>query len=70
MGAIAGVLAGAGSETLLGVLQTQLFDLPMQWHWELWLLAPLSGALLIGTTGWWFNRKVTQAPPLRTLRQL
>jgi len=70
MGAIAGVLAGAGSETLLGVLQTQLFDLPMQWHWELWLLAPLSGAMIIGITGWWFNRKVTQAPPLRTLRQL
>ncbi len=70
MGTIAGVLAGAGAETLLAVLQTQLFELPMQWHWELWLLAPISGALLIGVTGWWFNRRVTQAPPLRTLRQI
>lgn len=70
MGTIAGVLAGAGAETLLAVLQTQLFELPMQWHWELWIMAPLSGALLIGVTGWWFNRRVTQAPPLRTLRQI
>lgn len=70
MGVIAGLLAGAGAETLLGILQTQLFDLPMQWHWELWVLAPVSGAFLIGFTGWWFNRRVMSAPPLRTLRQV
>ncbi|MDP6967840.1 MAG: FtsX-like permease family protein [Gammaproteobacteria bacterium] len=70
MGIIAGLLASAGAEILLGVLQTRLFDLPLQWHWELWLLAPTSGALLIGLAGWWFNRRVVQAPPLRTLRQI
>jgi putative ABC transport system permease protein len=70
MGIIAGLLASAGAEILLGVLQTRLFDLPLQWHWELWVMAPLSGALLIGFAGWWFNRRVMQAPPLRTLRQI
>ena len=70
MGIIAGFLAGLGAETLLAVVQTQVFDLPFAWHWELWLLAPICGAVIIGATGWWFNRKVVTAPPLRILRQL
>ena len=69
LGFVAGLIAGVSAEALVAVLQHQLFQMPIQFHWPLWVLTPFTGMLVIGACGWWFNRTVVTAPPLRTLRQ-
>ena len=69
LGFLAGLIAGISAEALVAVLQNQLFQMPFQFHWPLWLLTPFAGMLLIGISGWWFNRTVVTSPPLKTLRQ-
>ena len=69
LGFVAGLIAGLGAEALVAVLQQQLFQMPMQLHWPLWVLTPFTGMIIIGACGWWFNRTVVTAPPLRTLQQ-
>jgi putative ABC transport system permease protein len=69
LGFVAGLIAGLGAEALVAVLQQQLFQMPMQFHWPLWVLTPFTGMIIIGACGWWFNRTVVTAPPLRTLQQ-
>jgi putative ABC transport system permease protein len=69
LGFVAGLIAGLSAEALVAVLQNQLFQLPFQFHWPLWVLTPFTGMIIIGAAGWWFNRTVVTAPPLRTLRQ-
>ncbi len=69
LGFVAGLIAGISAEALVAVLQNQLFQMPFQLHWPLWLLTPFVGMFIIGASGWWFNRTVVTAPPLRTLRQ-
>jgi putative ABC transport system permease protein len=69
LGFVSGLIAGVSAEALVAVLQNQLFQMPIQFHWPLWVLTPFTGMLIIGACGWWFNRTVVTAPPLRTLRQ-
>lgn len=69
LGFIAGLIAGVSAEALVAVLQHQLFQMPLQLHWPLWVLTPFTGMVIIGSCGWWFNRTVVTAPPLKTLRQ-
>ncbi|MFT5929971.1 MAG: putative ABC transport system permease protein [Oceanospirillaceae bacterium] len=69
LGFVAGFIAGVSAEALVAVLQNQLFQMPLQFHWPLWVLTPFTGMLIIGACGWWFNRTVVTSPPLRTLRQ-
>ena len=69
LGFVAGLIAGLGAEALVAVLQQQLFQMPMQFHWPLWVLTPFTGMIIIGACGWWFNRTVVTAPPLKTLQQ-
>ncbi len=70
IGAVSGVLASAGAEISLYLLQTQVLDMDASWHPLFWLLAPLIGALLVALSGWWFCRAVVTTPPLYVLRQL
>jgi putative ABC transport system permease protein len=67
LGWVAGLIAGLSAEALVALLQYQVFNMPAQLHWPLWLLSPFIGMVLIGSFGWWFNRSVVTAPPLRTL---
>lgn len=69
LGFVAGLIAGLGAEAVVAVLQNQLFQMPVQLHWPLWVLTPFIGMILIGACGWWFNRSVITTPPLRTLKQ-
>ncbi len=68
LGATAGLLGAAATEVILFYLQTQLFDLPAQWHPLLWLLAPILGAVFIGAVGVLATRSVLRVPPLQILR--
>ncbi|MFT5576503.1 MAG: putative ABC transport system permease protein [Bermanella sp.] len=70
IGAVSGLLASAGAEMSLYLLQTMVLDMSAAWHPAFWLLAPLVGAALVAVSGWWFCRTVVTTPPLYVLRQL
>ena len=70
LGLIAGLIAACGAEIVLYFVQTNLFDLSPQWHWNLWLLGVVSGVGLITTLGLLRSRPIISTPPLESLRQL
>lgn len=70
LGTAAGLLAAGGAELTLAVLSQRVFELPFAWHPLLWLLGPLIGALLVGTTGTLACRSSVSQPPLKVLREL
>jgi putative ABC transport system permease protein len=70
LGAIAGIIAGAGAEIVLYIVQTQLFDMQPSWHWELWLLGLVAGIGVITILGLIRSREIITVPPLRSLRSI
>ncbi|GHA19958.1 inner membrane transport permease [Arenicella chitinivorans] len=70
LGLIAGLIAACGAEIVLYFVQTNLFDLSPQWHWDLWLLGLVSGVGLITALGLLRSRPIISTPPLESLRQL
>ncbi|MGH1486125.1 MAG: ABC transporter permease [Cellvibrionaceae bacterium] len=69
LGLLAGLLAVFGAESLLLSLQYFVFNQSISPHYELWLIGPLSGAILIGFLGLMACRKVVVTPPSVVLRQ-
>ena len=68
--AVSGLLASAGAELSLYLLQTLVLDMEPSWHPGFWVMAPVASAVLVALSGWWFCRAVVTAPPLYVLRQL
>ncbi|MCE9679556.1 FtsX-like permease family protein [Shewanella sp. AS1] len=60
LGMIAGVLAVVVAEFTLYLLKTQVFELVVYMHWNWWLLAPVSGAVIVGLLGTWRCRQLLQ----------
>ncbi|MDA8647019.1 ABC transporter permease [Porticoccaceae bacterium] len=70
LGLMAGLLASAGAELSLAVLQRFIFDLPVTLHLWLWLVGPVGGLILVGFLGVVYSRKAVVQPPLEVLRSL
>ncbi|MBI1285189.1 MAG: FtsX-like permease family protein [Thiobacillus sp.] len=70
LGALAGLLASACAEIAMALIGDRLFELPMRLHPWLWIVLPLAGALLVGTSGWLTTRHITRVPPMQSLREL
>jgi len=70
LGGLAGLLASACAEIAMAVIGDRLFELPVRLHPWLWLVLPLAGALLVGTSGWLTTRHITRVPPMQSLREL
>ncbi|MBM4203635.1 MAG: FtsX-like permease family protein [Gammaproteobacteria bacterium] len=68
LGGMAGFVAAAGAETTVAILHYQVFDLPVTLHPLLWLAAPLTGALIIGSVGLAGTSKLVSTPPMQVLR--
>ncbi|BDH46761.1 sugar ABC transporter permease [Salmonella enterica subsp. enterica serovar Choleraesuis] len=51
LGAVAGVVAAAGAELALYLLQSRVFEFSWSPDWRLWIALPLSGALLLSACG-------------------
>ncbi|GLP94822.1 ABC transporter permease [Paraferrimonas sedimenticola] len=56
LGALAGLLAVIVAEAALWLLKTQVFELAVQMHWDWWLIAPVLGAVVVASLGWWRTR--------------
>ena len=69
LGLFAGLLAVAGAEVTVWILQEQVFQLPGRLHPLLWLTGPLLGILLIGIIGTISTYRVVQTPPGIVLRE-
>ncbi len=70
LGLLAGVFAAAGTEFIAWLLYTRVFHLEFRLKWQLWILLPPLGALLVGVAGLWGTRRVVQSSPLAVLREL
>jgi len=70
LGGLAGLLASACAEIAMALIGDRLFELPMRLHPWLWIVLPLAGALLVGTSGWLTTRHITRVPPMQSLREL
>jgi putative ABC transport system permease protein len=68
LGAIAGLVAAMGTECLAWLLYSEVMHLDYSFKWQVWLAAPLVGALLVGCAGYWGTRPVLQQTPLSLLR--
>jgi putative ABC transport system permease protein len=51
IGLTAGLMATVFNELSLYLLQTQVFQMEAKMHWQYWLIAPLSGALVVSFLG-------------------
>ncbi|MFT6406993.1 MAG: putative ABC transport system permease protein [Arenicella sp.] len=70
LGAIAGLIAGAGAELILFFVQRNVFDMATQWHPNLWALGLFSGVIFITALGLLRSRDIITVPPLQSLRQV
>jgi len=70
LGLMAGLLASAGAELSVAVLQRFIFDLPVTLHLWLWLVGPVGGLILVGFLGVVYSRRAVVQPPLEVLRSL
>ena len=68
LGLVAGLAASGLVELLRWALYSQLLELSYRPHPMLWLLCPLTGALLVGVAGRYGTRKLLQSSPLRVLQ--
>jgi putative ABC transport system permease protein len=68
LGGLAGLLAAMGTECLAWVLYSKVLDLEYSFHWHIWIIAPIAGALLIGTAGYWGTRTVVERSPMQLLQ--
>jgi putative ABC transport system permease protein len=69
LGGISGLLAVAGGEALLIGLQAWVLEMPLSFHYGLWIAGPLLGALLIGLVGVLSCYRVVNTPPAVVLRE-
>ncbi len=69
LGGISGLLAVAGGEALLIGLQAWVLEMPLSFHYGLWIAGRLLGALLIGLVGVLSCYRVVNTPPAVVLRE-
>jgi len=70
LGLISGVMAIVMSELMLLALYTQVLHISFHPSFYLWLLVPVTNAVLISIVGCWGVRQVLNKPPLQVLRAI
>ncbi len=70
LGLGAGLLAALGTELVVYLLYTQVFELEFEPHALLWLALPLAGAAVVGGAGYWGTRAVVRQSPMSVLQRL
>ncbi len=70
IGLLSGLVAAIAASVLSGVIATRVFDLPWEANWRLAFIGGGLGLLAALAAGLWATRKVLDAPPSVTLREL
>ena len=70
IGSVAGFMAALANEVSLYLLQSQVFQMSTQIHIEYWLIAPLTGAIVVGLLGAWSCRQLLQLNTTTLLRKM
>lgn len=70
IGLLSGLTAAIAASVLAGVVAVQVFDLPWEPDWRLALAGGVAGVLAALLAGLWATRRVLDAPPSVTLREL
>lgn len=70
LGLAAGLLAALGTELVAYLLYARLLALDYAPKWPVWMLAPLAGAVLVGSAGYLGTRRVMRQSPIAVLREL
>jgi len=64
LGVVSGVAAAVGAEAALWGLQKKVFDFPWQPDFTLWLVLPLTGAVLLSLCGGWLGVRLLKGKAL------
>ena len=70
IGLLSGLVAAVAASVLAGVVATQVFDLPWEPDFGMAALGGLAGVAAALVAGLWATRRVLDAPPAVTLREL
>jgi putative ABC transport system permease protein len=70
LGFLAGIVAAVGTELITLVVYTRVLELDYSIKWQVWVITPLAGALVIGIAGYIGTRRVLKQSPLRVLREV
>ena len=70
LGLLAGLVAAVAAGVITGLITTEVFDLPWQFDAAFLLYGSVGGTALALLAGLWATRKVTETPPMQTLREL
>jgi putative ABC transport system permease protein len=70
IGSVAGFMAALANEVSLYLLQSQVFQMSTQLHVEYWLIAPLTGAIVVGLLGAASCRSLLQLNTSTLLRKM
>ncbi len=70
IGLLSGLVAAVAASVLAGVIATQVFDLPWRTNWQLAAMGGGIGLLAALAAGLFATRRVLDAPPSVTLREL
>ena len=70
IGLLAGLVAAIAASVLSGVVATQVFDLPWRPNWAMAAFGGALGMLVTLAAGMFATRRVLDAPPSVTLREL
>ncbi len=70
LGLLAGLVASLSASVIASLIASKVFSLPWSFNLPLILYGVLGGTVLALVAGLWATRKVTQVPPMETLRAL
>ncbi|SDY26184.1 ABC transporter permease [Lysobacter enzymogenes] len=70
IGLLSGLVAAIAASVLAGVVAVQVFDLPWEFDWRMTAAGGAAGMLAALAAGMFATRKVLDAPPSVTLREL
>ena len=70
LGLLAGFVASISASVIASLISEQVFNLPWSFNFPLIAYGVLGGSSLALLAGLWATRKVTQVPPMETLRAL
>ncbi|PCJ20947.1 MAG: ABC transporter permease [Gammaproteobacteria bacterium] len=70
LGVLAGLMAAIGTEIIAYLLYTLIFHLDYHFKWQLWIICPFAGGIIIGCVGFWATRRISQQSPVIIFREV